>query len=127
MAVCVPLTDLYLTCRVLILLDKSYLSRFWTLMEAWCSMMTPTAQGVREGKPGEERFTVACIHNAEDDYDTPKLIHMVGDKTPHEMHMKLAKPDIVVTNARDKVQMLPRVEDTDDRVKRFFKAMAEIE
>ena len=28
------IVDLYLTCRVLILLDNTYLGRFWTLMEA---------------------------------------------------------------------------------------------
>jgi hypothetical protein len=32
------IADLYLTTKVLILLDNSYVGRFWTMMEAWCSM-----------------------------------------------------------------------------------------
>ena len=32
------IADLYLTAKVLILLDKMYLTRFWTTMEGWCSM-----------------------------------------------------------------------------------------
>jgi hypothetical protein len=54
--------DLYLTVRVLILLDNTYAGRFWTLMEAWCAMMTTTSDGVRQCRPGEERYTIACIH-----------------------------------------------------------------
>jgi hypothetical protein len=41
------IVDLCLTARVLILLDGSYASRFWTLMEAWCSMQTATRDGLR--------------------------------------------------------------------------------
>ena len=32
------IADLYLTTKVLILLDNSYVGRFWTMMEAWCAM-----------------------------------------------------------------------------------------
>jgi hypothetical protein len=32
------IADLYLTAKVLILLDTMYRSRFWTTMEGWCSM-----------------------------------------------------------------------------------------
>jgi hypothetical protein len=41
------IVDLCLTARVLILLDGSYASRFWTLTEAWCSMQTATRDGLR--------------------------------------------------------------------------------
>ena len=36
---------LYLGCSVLILMDRSYLSRFWTQFEAWLSMQQPSASG----------------------------------------------------------------------------------
>ena len=32
------IADLYLTAKVLILLDTMYRTRFWTTMEGWCSM-----------------------------------------------------------------------------------------
>jgi len=35
------------------------------------------------------------------------LTEMVRDKTPARMRDFLAKPDIIVTNAKDKVTMLP--------------------
>ena len=37
------IADLYLTAKVLILLDKMYLTRFWTTMEGWCSMQQVTS------------------------------------------------------------------------------------
>ena len=38
---------LYLGCQVLVLLDVSYLSRFWTMYEGWLSQQQPTAQGLK--------------------------------------------------------------------------------
>ena len=38
---------LYLGTTVFILFDKSYDSRFWTLLEAWCAMQHLTPEGVR--------------------------------------------------------------------------------
>lgn len=38
---------LYLGCQVLVLLDLSYLSRFWTMYEAWLSRLQPMAQGLK--------------------------------------------------------------------------------
>ena len=38
---------LFLGCKVLLFLDLSYLSRFWTMYEAWPSHLRPTAQGLR--------------------------------------------------------------------------------
>ena len=37
---------LYLGCSVLVLLDLSYLSRFWTQFEAWLSFQVPSPQGL---------------------------------------------------------------------------------
>ena len=36
---------LYLGATVLVLMDLSYLSRFWTQFEAWCSMQKCTTEG----------------------------------------------------------------------------------
>ena len=116
------ITDLYLTSAVLILLDNTYSSRFWTLMEAWCAMMTATADGVRAAKGSEKRYAIECLHNADPKFDTPKLIGFVSDKTPAQMRDILAKPDVAVTNAKDKATMLPIVAQTDMHVKRMMAA-----
>jgi len=58
--------DLYLTAHVLILLDNSYCSRFWTLFEAYFAMMKATPNGVRPAPDAERRYTIMCIHNAKE-------------------------------------------------------------
>ena len=116
------INDLYLTCRVLILLDKSYSSRFWTLMEGWCAMQTATVDGVRPARDGEQRCSIACIHNATEKFDQAGLVDMISTKTPEEMHFLLGQPDIAVTSMKDKAIMLPIVETTDEHVRTVMAA-----
>merc|ERR1719230_2542797 len=108
--------DLYLTANVLILLDGSYASRFWTLMEAWCAMKMVSREGVRTAEPAERRYQIMCIHNADPRFDEPKLINMLSTETPSEMHDILAKPDINITNMQDKTKLLPVVQKTNEHV-----------
>jgi len=110
--------DLYLTAKVLILLDKMYLTRFWTTMEGWCSMQQVTPEGVRPARQGESRVTVMCIHRGDED-DERALLKM-STKTPAEMSKFLASPDVTVTNKKDKVTMLPIVGKTDEHVREMM-------
>ena len=114
------ITDLYLTSYVLILLDQSYNSRFWTLMESWCAMQKADAKGLRTAEPGEERYTITCIHNAtqgtKDD-----LIEVLSRSNAKGMKRMLEKPDVQVTNAKDKMNMLPVIENTDKHVMKMMK------
>ena len=103
------ITDMYLTAHVLILLDGSSASRFWPLMEAWCSMQTVTSDGLRPAKEGERRYTIKCIHTATDKHDGEGLVDKVSTKTPDEMFDHLKKPDIDVTNKKDKETILPKI------------------
>jgi hypothetical protein len=41
------IADLYLTAKVLILLDTMYRTRFWMTIEGWCAMQKVSPQGVR--------------------------------------------------------------------------------
>lgn len=111
------MADLYLTSRVLILLDGSYVGRFWTMMEAWCSMQTVTSLGVKPASESEMRCTIACLHNADYEFDAPKLKKQLAKKTPAEMKKYLSAPDISVTNAKDKDLMLPVVERINEDIK----------
>ena len=92
--------------QVLILLDGSYASRFWTLMEAWSAMKAPSADGVRTARGGEERYKITCIHNADAQLTRQELIQRLSEKTPEQMHAILAKPDINITNTGDKDKLL---------------------
>ena len=113
------IADLYLTARVLILLDGSYASRFWTLTEAWCSMQTATAEGLKPATE-ERRYTIKCIHTADEKHDVEGLVEKVSQKTPEQMFDHLSKPDVNVTNAKDKQAMLPVIQKTDVHVKEGF-------
>jgi hypothetical protein len=114
------ITDLYLTASVLILLDGSYASRFWTLTEAWCSMQTATSDGLRPSTEAERRYTISCIHNATIETTAKGLEDLVSTKKPDEMYKILAKPDVNVTNAKDKETILPKILEIDkDVIERF--------
>jgi hypothetical protein len=108
--------DLNLTAHVLILLDGSYASRFWTLIEAWESMQTATPEGLRPATKAERRYTIKCIHNATDKHDGEGLVDKVLKKTPEEMFDLLKQPDVIVTNARDKEMMLPKIRESNRHV-----------
>jgi hypothetical protein len=117
------IADLYLTARVLILLDGSYASRFWTLTEAWCSMQTVTPEGLRPAKEAECRYTISCIHNATTETTAKGLVDLVSKKTPDEMYRILEKPDVNVTNAKDKETMLPKILEIDRHVVETFQKL----
>jgi len=119
------IADLYLTTKVLILLDNSYVGRFWTMMEAWCAMQMVTSQGVRACESeAEKRYTITCIWNADEEFDVPKLIKKLSTKTPQEMYEILSSPDVVLTNSKDKELMLPVVSSTDKHVMELFERSA---
>ena len=115
------IADLYLTAKVLILLDTMYRTRFWTTMEGWCAMQKVTSQGVRPAREGEARHTVSCIHNATKK-DREALLEM-STKTPTEISNFLASPDVAVTNKKDKTTMLPIVGKTDEHVREMMSGM----
>jgi hypothetical protein len=115
--------DLNLTAHVLILLDGSYASRFWTLIEAWESMQTATPDGLRPATEAERRYTIKCIHNATDEHEAKGLVDKVSKKTPEEMYRILEKPDVNVTNAKDKVDMLPVIQKTNEHVIEMFRKL----
>ena len=118
------ITDLYLTTLVLIILDNSSVSRFWPLMEAWCSMMTVTEAGVSSAVEASHRYTIECIGNADPEYDIPKLEKMLKNKTPKEILDKLAENDVLLTNAKDKETMLPIVLATNEHIKEMLERAA---
>jgi hypothetical protein len=117
------ITDMYLTARVLILLDTSYVSRFWTLTEAWCSMQMVTSDGLRPATEAERRHTIECIHNA-DEYVIKVLVNKVSTQTPDGMYRILKKPDVQITNAKDKEAMLPKILKVNEHVVETFQRLA---
>ena len=116
---------LYLFCSVLILLDSSYMSRFWTQFEAFLSFRKVTANGLDSTSEEERRDTIICIHNANPKYDPPKLRDMWGDKTAEQAYAILEKPDVKVTNQKDKQIQLPKLKKLNEFAKSAVATMGE--
>ena len=119
------IADLYLTMRVLIIVDMTYLGRFWTTLEAYCAVQKATPAGLRPCSDDEgKRYHIECIHNAPPAMKF--ILHdMVANKSLEQMVEMLARPDITVTNAKDKEKMLPVLLATAEHVKEMYKASAE--
>jgi hypothetical protein len=102
---------LYLGMQVLLIMDLSYVSRFWTQFEAWLSMQRTTERGLSSavGSPGEQRYTVVGVLNAKTDIQRLQIEDMWGTATPDEAHDKLKRNDVTVTNEKDKVFFLPKI------------------
>ena len=105
---------LYLACSVLIVMDASYASRFWTLYESWLAMQRVTPEGLA---PGGDRAAIACVHNADVAYDAARLRAVWATRTPAEAHAVLARPDVLVTNAGDKDAQLARLRGVEDALR----------
>ena len=114
--------DLYLSMNVLILLDLTYFGRFWTSFEAWCAMQKTTPEGLTPVADGNVRYEIMCIHNAKNDPETFRkmLVGQMASLSVQQAYDLLKKPDIVVTNAKDKDVMLPILLLTDKHVREVF-------
>ena len=119
---------LYLGTTVLILLDLSYVSRFWTQFESWMSMQYTTPSGLKSAVGTEnERHHVVCIQNAAEQSELHEkmLIQSWATKTPQQAHAFLSKPDVTVTNQSDKDGQLPKIKALDATVQGAFSEVAQ--
>ena len=97
---------LFLASSVLIIMDRTYMSRFWTQYEAWLSMMQVSDEGLVAADAATSRATIITIHGAPQ-YLVDALKQEWSDCTPALAHEKLSQPDISVTNQKDKVRTPP--------------------
>ena len=107
---------LYIGMSVLILLDLSYISRFWTQFEAWVSMQMATEHGLVPAPDEQRRYTIVPILNA-NAYIADALVGMWRNKTPQEAMEVLAQPDVVVTNQKDKMMQISKLRQLDAEIK----------
>lgn len=100
----------YLGCQVLLIVDMSYMSRFWTMFEAWLSMRTATTVGLMStSAEDQKRCSIVCVHKAQMKYQAAQLQEIWGFKTAAEAHEFLSSPDVTVTNQRDKDTQLVKL------------------
>ena len=108
---------LYLGTLVLILLDLSYISRFWTQFEAWLSMQAPTVNGLAAATLEEKRYAIVPVHGANATMGEG-LVAMWASKTPKAAYEVLASPDVTVTNQKDKETQLDKLGKIDEEVRK---------
>ena len=99
---------LYLGMNVQILLDLSYMSRFWTQFEAWLSMQSCTRKGLMPSEAGQVRVTIVPILQANNALKD-SLLEMWKNRTPQLAYDTLASADVTVTNQSDKVTQLGKL------------------
>ena len=108
---------LFLGSRVLILCDRTYTTRFWTLLEAWISMQMATIDGLVPAPREKRRCDIVPIHHASE-VTVLELEALVAGKSLDELYAMLDSPDVSVTNQNDKGQQLAKLLGLDDQVKR---------
>jgi len=108
---------LYLGVNVLILTDRSYLSRFWTNFEAWLAMQDVSMHGLVTASSVtlRSRCTIMCVHGAPEAL-IESLIEEWSDCTAAKAYQKLSAPDVRATNQSDKDVQLPKILLLDKRV-----------
>ena len=115
---------LFMSCQVLILMDRSYSSRFWTLFEAYLSMRVVTESGLANALDyeGESRTTIVLISNqvVEERIAFEKTWMR---KTIDEAYDILAGKDVEVTNKSDKEMQLPKLRLTNEKAKETYLAL----
>ena len=87
---------LYLGCMVLILMERSYLSRFWTQFEAWLAFQTATSRGLVSSAPHERRVHIEVLFGASG-HLANSLIEEWADCTADKAYDILNNPDVSVT------------------------------
>lgn len=99
---------LYLGMQVQILLDLSYVSRFWTQFEAWLSMQSCTRKGLMPSTAEKLRVTIVPILNANESLKD-SLLEIWKNRTPQLAYDTLASADVTVTNQSDKTTQLGKL------------------
>jgi len=107
----------YISARVLIMLDMMYPSRFWPQFESWLSMHTATADGLVPAAPEEQRWAVKPLHDTNSNF-IAALEETWHHRTAEQAYERLAKPDVAVTNRSDKEVQLTVLCGMNEKVRR---------
>ena len=79
-------------------------------------MQQPTAEGLRGAEEGARRWTIVTMYGASSAF-AAALEDMWAARTPAQALAVLSQPDVIVTNASDKVTQLSKLAQLDQRVR----------
>merc|ERR1712136_252820 len=111
----------YLALGVIIVLDSSYMARFWPQFEAFLSFQKVDASGLTPLPPHSSRNAVLCTGLAAQspesvDRLTRELVSRWGRVTVTKALTNLSMNDVLVTNTRDKDLQLQKLRELQDHV-----------
>ena len=94
-----------------------------TQFEAWLAMQRATVSGLMPTplQDLERRCVTKCIHNAQEEHKAG-LLKLWASKTVQDAREILAKPDVTVTNQKDKDEQLPKIHLINEQVTKMFAA-----
>eukprot|EP00900_Chrysochromulina_parva_P027522 jgi/Chrpa1/9403/Chrysochromulina_OHIO_Genome00013106-RA len=114
---------LFLGSSVLILCDRTYTTRFWTLFEAWLSMQMASVDGLVPALREKRRCDIVPIHHA-NALTVSELETLVAGKSLDQIYATLDSPDVSVTNQKDKGQQLAKLLALDSQVRQVVRGSA---
>ena len=114
---------IFIGMPVLILLDMSYMSRFWTQTEAWMSMQDASTSGLATASEENQQYAIVPLNNANEKV-SETLIDTWAEKSAQEAHDILAQPDVLVTNQSDKERQLPKILKLNETIKQALNVHA---
>ena len=71
-------------------------------------MQQVSSTGLRSATAAERRYSITTLHTASAKIEDA-LVELIQKKAPQDMHAILAKPDVQLTNQKDKEAMLPKM------------------
>ena len=89
--------------------------------EAWLSFQSVTSEGLVSRRNDVRRNHVITVHGAPARLEEA-LLDEWADCTPEQAHTTLSKPDVVVTNMKDKEVQLRKLEQLNEEVRGAFNA-----
>ena len=86
--------EIYLCTSVLAIIDTTYLSRFWTMFEAWCGFQMFSSKGLSYASK-DSRMKMVCVHAAKNfDRFEKNVQKAFKDKTPQGALEFFQNPDL---------------------------------
>merc|ERR1712096_103593 len=119
---------LFLACRVLILLDRAYVGRFWTMLEAWLSLQKPSIDGLIPAPETEQRCTIVPLEEAAAAIAPAVPLAVLGDTLraqwrefdPDKAYYRLSQPEVVVANPSDREVQLTKLLQLNELARRMM-------
>ena len=111
---------LYLGTSVLVcVVNREYMERFWTQLEAWYSFRQGKEEGLISASNEQLRSTIVCVHEEDAMFKDDVVNRWANCSTARACEM-LSKPWVRVFSASDKVLQLQKLHELEFIIRRLY-------